>query len=101
MKVKRTQEFIVWFNRQPNKSKTHIDTRLENIQSYGYFGDHKTLGDNLLELRWKNGRRVYYSLVYDQEGELVLILLGGFKHEQKKDIAKARKALAKYLCNDI
>jgi putative addiction module killer protein len=58
---------------------------------FDYFGDHKALGEKLLELRWKNGRRVYYSLI--ARDALTLVLLGGFKNAQKKDIQKARKIL--------
>ena len=95
MKIERTPEFIEWFNKQPQKIKLCIVARLGNIQYEGYFGDHKPLGDKLLELRWRNGRRVYYSLLYKKE--LVLVLLGGLKNAQKKDIAKARKILKRYL----
>jgi putative addiction module killer protein len=58
---------------------------------YNYFGDHKSLGDDLLELRWKNGRRVYYTLILKEE--LTIVLLGGLKNAQQKDIKKARKIL--------
>lgn len=95
MRIERTPEFIKWFDKQTDKAKAIIDTRLRHIQLRGYFGDHKFLGDKLLELRWKNGRRVYYALVY--QDELVLLLLGGLKSGQKKDIAKAKKILSKYL----
>lgn len=91
MNVERTPEFIKWFEKQSEKSQAQIDARLKNIELHNYFGDHKSLGDKLLELRWKNGRRVYYSLIL--KAELTLVLLGGFKNAQKKDISKARKLL--------
>lgn len=91
MKIERTPEFIEWFSKQTEKSKAQVDARLKNIELFDYFGDHKALGEKLLELRWKNGRRVYYSLVAKEE--LTLVLLGGIKNAQKKDIQKARKIL--------
>ena len=91
MEIKRTPEFETWFNEQTEKAKAQIDARLKNIEMFDYFGDHKALGEKLLELRWKNGRRVYYSLVL--RDALTLVLLGGFKNAQKKDIQKARKIL--------
>ena len=91
MKIERTPEFINWFHKESEKSKAQIDARLKNIELHNYFGDHKSLGDELLELRWKNGRRVYYSIV--AKDELILVLLGGHKNAQDKDIKKARKIL--------
>ena len=91
MDIKRTPEFKLWFDQQTEKEKAQIDARLKNIEMFDHFGDHKSLGEKLLELRWKNGRRVYYSLILGDA--LTLVLLGGFKNAQKKDIQKARKIL--------
>ena len=91
MKIQRTPEFKRWFDAQTEKSKAQIDARLKNIELYDYFGDYKSLGEKLLELRWKNGRRVYYTLI--KEEEITLILLGGFKNAQKKNIKEARQVL--------
>ncbi len=91
MKIARTPEFTAWFNKQTEKEKAQIDSRLKNIELFNYFGDHKPLGEELLKLKWKNGRRVYYSLVLNEE--LSLVLLGGNKNGQSKDIKKARKIL--------
>ena len=91
MRIERTPEFKNWFDKQDEKGKAQIDARLKNIELHNYFGDHKSLNENLLELRWKSGRRVYYSLILKEE--LTLVLLGGLKNAQKKDIQKARKIL--------
>jgi putative addiction module killer protein len=91
VQIQRTDEFKSWFEQQTEKAKAQIDARLKNIELFDYFGDHKALGEKLLELRWKNGRRVYYSLVV--RDALTLVLLGGFKNAQEKDIKKARKIL--------
>jgi putative addiction module killer protein len=91
VEIHRTDEFIAWFAKETEKSKAQIDARLKNIEMFNYFGDHKALGEKLLELRWKNGRRVYYTLVV--KNSLTLVLLGGYKNAQKKDIQKARKIL--------
>ena len=91
MKIQRTPEFKEWFDIQTEKSKAQIDARLKNIELYDYFGDHKSLGEKLLELRWKNGRRVYYTLI--KEEDITVILLGGFKNVQKKNIKTARQIL--------
>ena len=67
MKIERTPEFKKWFKRQNEKHKAQIDARLKNIELYNYFGDHKSIDQQLLELRWKNGRRVYYSLIMKKD----------------------------------
>ena len=89
MKIQRTPEFKEWFDIQTEKSKAQRDARLKNI--YNYFGNHKSLGQKLLELRWKNGRRVYYTLITDED--ITVILLGGFKNVQKKNIKETRQIL--------
>ena len=91
MKIQRTPEFKEWFDIQTEKSKAQIDARLKNIELYDYFGDYKSLGEKLLELRWKNGRRVYCTLI--KEEDITVILLGGFKNVQKKNIKTARQIL--------
>ena len=91
MRVESTPEFLEWFQLETEKSKAQIDARLKNVELHDYFGDHKALGEKLLELRWKNGRRVYYTLILKEA--LTLVLLGGQKNAQKKDIKKARKIL--------
>ena len=91
MKIQSTPEFKEWFDTQTEKSKAQIDARLKNIELYKYFGDHKSLGNKLLELRWKKGRRVYYTLI--KKEEVTLILLGGFKNAQKKNIKEAHQIL--------
>jgi putative addiction module killer protein len=91
MKLETTPEFELWPSEQTEKSKAQIIARLKNIELFNYFGEHKSLGEKLLELKWKNGRRVYYSLILKEE--LTLVLLGGIKNGQSKDIKKARKIL--------
>ncbi len=73
------------------KHRARIITRFDHIQ-LGNFGDHKNLGSDLFELRcfFGSGFRVYYTI----KGERVVILLcGGNKSSQEKDIKRARKIL--------
>ncbi len=61
----------------------------------GNLGDHKNLGGGLYELRihFGPGYRMYYCEV---DGEVILLLCGGSKARQQKDIARARKYLLDY-----
>lgn len=88
-------EFRDWFEEQTEKSKIQIDDRLSKIQYSGYFGDCKSVteGKEVWELKWKNGRRLYFAHVPIRN---VLILLGGNKNGQDKDIRKAKSLYEKY-----
>ena len=61
----------------------------------GNFGDHKYLRDGVSELRIHIGAgyRVYYSMIGDV---VVLLLCGGSKRSQEKDIDKAVEYLKKF-----
>ncbi|MDD5304438.1 MAG: type II toxin-antitoxin system RelE/ParE family toxin [Elusimicrobia bacterium] len=86
-----TDEFLEWIGALGNKRRALIDNRLDRIRESGHFGDLKALGDGLYELRWKNGTRAYFSYVAGDAGRMVLMLWGGDKNGQGRDIAKARK----------
>lgn len=92
--VLRTKEFLLWFENLNTKDQLQIDTRVHLIQEYGHFGDAKNLGNGLAELRWKNGRRVYFTKI---DSLVILLLVGGLKNAQKKDIKKARVLIEKYV----
>jgi putative addiction module killer protein len=96
MRLKRTPEYIEWYESQRPKEKAQIAKRLANIERHEHFGAFKDLGDFLSELKWVNGRRVYYSIMEDESGELTLLILGGNKNGQDSDIKKSRKILKKY-----
>ena len=93
-----TLEFEEWIASQTKKEQSQIDDRLSHIAFEGHFGDHKSVSDDnsVWELRWANGRRVYYSYIPHLK---VLMLLGGNKNGQTKDIAKASRILAKRSCS--
>ena len=92
----RLPEFVNWFEEQDIKGRAQIDARILKIETEGYFGDAKDLGEGLAELRWKSGRRVYFGRIRDPFGSVVLLVLGGNKNGQTKDIRQARLLLQKY-----
>jgi putative addiction module killer protein len=55
------------------------------------------VGDGILELKWKNGRRVYYATIPEKK---ILLLLGGNKNGQDKDIRQAKKIFDKHVSSD-
>jgi putative addiction module killer protein len=82
----KTTEFEEWLSKQPPKTRTIVNARLDMI-SIGHFGNHKRF-EGLIELRWLNGMRVYTFLWGES---LVVALNGGNKNGQDRDIKKAKK----------
>jgi putative addiction module killer protein len=91
--LKKTIEFTEWLTSLTWKEQGQVDARLERIQNAGHFGDAKSLGDGLAELRWKNGWRVYFMKT---SRDTIILLIGGHKNAQEKDIKKARLLLRRY-----
>jgi putative addiction module killer protein len=83
-----TESFDQWFlSLKDKQTKTRIQARIDRVED-GNFGDHKSIGDGVFELRFffGSGYRVYYC----QRGELIVILLaGGDKSSQASDIKTA------------
>lgn len=71
------------------KARAIIRTRLDRL-SLGMFGDHHDVGGGVWELRidFGPGYRVYYG---EWKGYTVLLLLGGTKKGQSRDINLAQK----------
>lgn len=76
------------------KTRASIDLRVARL-SLGLFGDTKHLSDGVYELRIHigPGYRVYYGI---EGNDIVILLCGGSKASQSKDIAKAQAYLADY-----
>jgi len=94
-RIYRVPEFRDWFEEQTEKARVQIDDRLSKMQDEGYFGDHKSVSEehDIWELKWKNGRRIYFAHIPENN---ILILLGGNKNGQDKDIRKAKSLYKKY-----
>jgi len=79
-----------WFNNiKDNSNKKRIATRIERL-ALGNYGDYKNLGDGVYELRlfFGSGYRVYFAEV---DNTIILLLCGGDKNSQTKDIKKAKE----------
>ncbi len=95
MDVRRTNAFSEWLDGlRDRQGAARIVKRLMRVEE-GNFGDHAGVGGGVMELRCDFGPG--YRIYYVQQGEEVVILLGGGdKDSQPGDIEKA-KALAKEL----
>ncbi|WP_082640092.1 MULTISPECIES: type II toxin-antitoxin system RelE/ParE family toxin [unclassified Aureimonas] len=83
---------VACWDLRDRQARSRIQIRLDHIEEGG-FGDHKSVGDGVSELRFDfgPGYRVYYT----QRGNVIVILLwGGDKSTQQGDIRKAKKLAA-------
>ena len=93
MKIKYTNYYEYWFERiKDSKIRTTITRRIDRIKYSDHLGDYKVLETNLYELRFfiHSGIRIYFTL---KDDELIILLIGGSKDTQAKDISKAREIL--------
>lgn len=89
--VEKTLEFDKWFRKLKDlKAKAKILFRIQKIEDEGYFGDNKPVGDGIRELRinFAKGYRVYCK---EKNGKVIILLIGGDKSTQQKDIEKSKE----------
>ena len=85
--TKNKVPFIEWFNKQEKFNIDIINKRLIKVKN-GNYGDYKSISNGILELRFKQGFRIYFTEV---NNTIVLLFCGGNKSSQKKDIEKAKE----------
>ena len=88
--IQQTNTFASWlFHLKDLRGKAAIILRLRRLEA-GNLGDAKSVGDGVTELRMDvgPGYRVYFTR---RGKEIVLILAGGDKSSQTRDIALAKK----------
>jgi putative addiction module killer protein len=86
-----------WFDTLDLEVRKKIDIRMKRVQA-GNFGDHHGEGRGVWALIFDfgPGYRVYFGL---QGGTLVLLLCGGQKKRQGRDIVLAHKYWEDYRAN--
>jgi len=86
----RTEAFDVWLTKLKDaRGKARIIERIRSAER-GNFGDCESIGHGVSEMRihFGPGYRVYFTRV----GDVVYVLLcGGTKRSQQRDIAKAQE----------
>lgn len=95
MEIRYTDEYSKWVRKLSDAAaKARITLRIRRL-SLGQFGDVKPVGDGVYELRidYGPGCRVYYGL---RGAEVILLLVGGDKSTQQRDIVKAKKLNEQY-----
>ena len=89
--LEKTIEFDKWLRKLKDlRAKAKILFRHQKLANNEHFGDCKPVGHGIKELRINcaKGYRIYFK----EKGEKIIILLiGGDKSSQKRDIEKAKE----------
>jgi len=90
--LRSTRQYDKWFaGLKDGSARIRILARLARIEN-GNFGDFKQIAPCLFELRFffSSGLRIYYTI---RDGRVVLLLTGGDKSTQARDIENATAIL--------
>ena len=88
IEIRQTETYSQWFkNLRDSQARARIDIRIRRL-SLGNPGDVKPIGQGVSELRinYGAGYRVYFI---QQGNSLIILLAGGDKKTQNKDIQTA------------
>lgn len=91
--IRQTDVFARWFADLGDiRARARIDVRIRRL-SLGNPGDVKGLGDGVSEMRidYGPGYRIYFT---QRGSEIVILLCGGDKRTQQRDIARAKNLAA-------
>ena len=92
------EPYTNWFNAlRDKKGKGRVEARLRRLEQ-GLYGDCEPVGDGVLELRmfFGPGYRVYFG---EDAENIVILLCGGDKDSQKRDINAAKEYWKEYQSN--
>ena len=89
--IEKTVEFDKWLRKLKElKAKAKILFRIQKVETDEHFGDCEPVGDGIREFKinYSKGYRVYFK---EKGGKIILLLIGGDKSTQQKDIKKAKE----------
>lgn len=95
VEIIKSDTFDRWLRKlRDPRARARVEMRIRRL-SLGNAGDVQPIGEGLSEMRidYGPGYRVYYM---QQSSLLVILLCGGDKRTQQKDIAKARQIAAEW-----
>lgn len=91
--LEKTVEFDKWLRKLKDfRAKAKILFRLQKIEDDEHFGECEPVGNGIRELKinYAKGYRVYFK---EYDGKIILLLIGGDKSTQQKDIERAKEIL--------
>ena len=93
--IEKTTEFDKWLRKLKDlNAKAKILFRIQKLEIDGHFGDCKSIGDGIREMRvnFAKGYRIYFI---EKSGKIIVLLIGGDKSTQQKDIERAKEIYKK------
>lgn len=84
---KKKYPFKLWYISLEKNDKYRVSERIKRIED-GNYGDYGSVGNGILELRFSQGFRIYFT---ELDNTIVLLFCGGNKSTQQKDIEKAKE----------
>jgi putative addiction module killer protein len=78
-----------WLESLGKRERGYWLSRLDRVEQ-GNFGDHKDVGGGVIELREIKKGPGYRVYITKQGKQVIVVLVGGDKSTQKKDIARAK-----------
>jgi putative addiction module killer protein len=96
IQIRKTESFALWLDGLRDlQARARIQARIERL-AQGHPGDVQPVGEGVSELRIHHGPG--YRVYYKQRGrELVVLLAGGHKRTQAKDIKMALRLARQFV----
>ena len=88
--------YLEWYNSLDKSLRLIVDKRLSKVER-GLYGNNKRLSEELYELKFDNGLRIYYTEI---ENTIVLLFTGGNKSNKAK-ILKLRQSILMNIIQDF
>lgn len=90
MEIRKTDLFASWLDALRDiHARARVQARIERMAT-GNFGDMKAVGEGVSELRidYGPGYRIYFT---KRGSQLIILLVGGDKSSQRRDIQTAQR----------
>jgi putative addiction module killer protein len=94
IEIRQTETYRKWFDSLNDRNaRARIDVRIRRIM-LGNFGDVKSVGEGVFEIRidYGPGYRIYFV---KKNNTVIILLSGGNKSTQSKDIQEAHELAQK------
>ncbi len=91
--IEKTDQFDKWLRKLKDlRAKARILFRIQKIENDEHFGDCEPVGNGIWELKidYAKGYRVYFK---ETDGKILILLIGGDKSTQQRDIERAKEIL--------
>jgi putative addiction module killer protein len=92
-RIEKTDQFDKWLRKLKDfRAKAKILFRIQKMENDEHFGDCEPVGNGIRELKidYAKGYRVYFK---EADGKIIILLIGGDKSNQQRDIEKAKEIL--------